>query len=175
MQKRKKIKITILVAIASLIALLLISFLIFTFRTGRTSGTVSLFVDGERMRVDGVVVELWCTHFAYDRATDEPQTNMTRRVRNGRFSFNYSVKCLYIVSFTLNSNMWSDTNEEIHVEVGYFNSQSGSRNDFEINTNIMSERNMIEVFASDGRAYISSGEMPIELPYTSVYVYIPSP
>jgi len=164
-------KIIVLIVIILVAVLLLASTLMFSLRTGRTSGTISLFVDGERMNLDGIAVEFTFTDY---RLTEIQQVTMSRRLRNGCFSFNRSEKSNYKINFLLNSSMWSDSTEEIYVEIQYFNKQGRESKDFEIIVSILTGENVIEVVAGGEWASVSSDNMPINSPYTTVSVRIPS-
>jgi len=159
------------IAILCLIVLIPLSFITFA-TTGRTSGVISVLVDNESVPIGRVNVEFSFTTY---NGTEGRQVSMSGKSQNGRFSFNRSEYALYFIRFSLKLNTLSDIDEEVHIEIQYFNTNQRANINFDIQINIMSEHNMIEVSASDGRADISSGVLNICPSKSTITLRIPSP
>jgi hypothetical protein len=146
------------------------SLLFITNEVGATSGTVRLFVDGEEMEIDGVVVE-----FSFTRAGVHEFSEI-RQLENARFHFNIGAYGFYYINFSLDPNIWEELGELVHFEIQYFNTSPRAHTDFDIRIELVSEvDHKIEVAANVGRAGVSSGKVLIEPSGMTIVVRIPSP
>lgn len=164
-------KIILIMISVVVISIFIITFLFLMSAKGKTSGSVSLFVDGKKKTIDSIPVE-----FSFTDDSNGSRFIKNSQIKNNRFNFNKSEHAIYSIRFSIEPSLWGGTGQAIQFETGYFCAYSKAITEFDMQINIVTEKDKtIEFIASEGNSTISSNKLPIDSSGMNISVYIPSP
>ena len=163
---------TIIVVFVMVLTLVSIP-MIFFVRKGETSGMITLVVDGKEVDTENVMIEF---SFTSHTIHNSREVEMSRVLRNGRFNFNRSEYGPYYIRFSLDPDLWGESGDKIYVEVRYFNTNARANKVFDIQVNVLTEReHTIYIKAEVGKAFVITDKLSIETSGTTISVIVPSP